>query len=151
MRGTTRDMSDRHEQDLAERLGGRRTRGSGNQFNDQMDGRHHRFEEDFALAWDGKSTRGKSIGVSLAMWEKAVEQAGGERAALALRWYLNERLTETVDLMAVSLDDFEELLTMARNPNFEPEQVKSLCRLLQGEGHMTPIATRQILKTLGVE
>lgn len=113
MRGTTRDLSDKHEAYLADLLGGRRTRGSGNQFNDQMDGRQHRFDGPVAFAWDGKATTGKSISVSLAMWEKAVEQAGGERAALALRWYLNERLTEAVDLITVSADDFAELLELA--------------------------------------
>lgn len=115
MRGTTRDMSDRHEKDLAEWLGGRRTRGSGNQFNDAMDGRQHRFEEDLAFAWDGKSTLGKSISVTEDMWEKAVDQAGGERAMIALRWYRNERLTAYTDLAAVSMDDFRELVDLARD------------------------------------
>lgn len=114
MRGTTRDMSDAHENYLVGLLGGRRTKGSGNQANNPMDGRHSRYEESLAFAWDGKSTLGDSIGVTRKMWAKAVEQAHGERPMLALRWYLNERRTQTIDLIAVSADDFAELLELAR-------------------------------------
>ena len=127
MRGTTRDMSDRHEMHLVARLGGRRTAGSGNQFNNPMDGRHNRYETEFAFAWDGKSTLGKSIGVSQEMWEKAQEQALGERPALALRWYHDERLTSFTDLMAISLDDFEEMLARANEAR--------LLRACMIEGH----------------
>ncbi len=114
MRGTTRDMSDAHEIALVETLGGRRTRGSGNQSHNPMDGRLNRYEDDLAFAWDGKSTLGKSIGVTREMWEKAEEQALGERPMLALRWYDTERLHVGLDLVAISLDDFAELLDLAR-------------------------------------
>lgn len=114
MRGTTRNMSDAHEVDLVEAFGGRRTRGSGNQFNNPMDGRLNRYTDDLAFAWDGKSTLGKSISVTLEMWRKACEQALGERPMLALRWYATERLRLALDLIVVSKDDFVELLDLAR-------------------------------------
>ena len=114
MRGTTRDLSDKHEKYLVEVLGGRMTRGSGNQWHNQMDGRHDHRREEMALAWDAKSTLGKSIGVSLEMWRKAQEQSHGERPCLPLRFYLNERLTEVVDLVVLSLDDLVELLDRSR-------------------------------------
>lgn len=115
MRRTTREMSDKHETDLVDALGGRRTPGSGNQFANPMDGRHNRYTDDLAFAWDGKSTLGKSITIDLAMWEKAQEQALGERPMLALRWYADERLKGIhADLVAISLNDFQELLELAR-------------------------------------
>ena len=114
MRDTTRDMSDRHEDFLVDLLGGRKTRGSGNQFANPMDGRHNRYDDAMAFAWDGKSTLGNSIGVTRAMWEKAQEQALGERPMIALRWYLNERLTDAIDLIAIDANDFAELLDLAR-------------------------------------
>ncbi len=105
-----RRMSKAHEETLAATLGGRMTRGSGNQFANPMDGRHSRYDRAVAFAWDGKSTLAASIGVSLAMWEKAVEQAHGERPMLGLRFYRTERLDVGLDLVTVRLDDFAELL-----------------------------------------
>jgi len=110
MRGTTRDMSDKHESLLVAVLGGRRTPGSGNQANNPMDGRHNRYEQPIAFAWDGKSTLAQSISVTREMWAKAEEQALGERPMLALRFYDNERLTRYIDLATISLDDLVELL-----------------------------------------
>lgn len=111
---TTRDMSNAHENFLAQILEGRRSRGSGNQFNDQMDGRND-IHTPYRLAWDGKSTLGKSIGVTLEMWSKATEQAGGEIPVLALRYYTNERLTAIgADLVALSVHDFVDILHAAR-------------------------------------
>lgn len=107
-------MSDAHETALVEALGGRRTPGSGNQFNNPMDGRHNRYEDTLAFAWDGKSTLGKSITVDLPMVEKAREQAGSERPMLALRWYATERLAVAEDWVAITLDDFQELIDLAR-------------------------------------
>lgn len=98
---TTRKMSDAHELYLVEQFGGRRTKGSGNQWSNPMDGRHNQILQESALAWDGKSTLSKSVGVSLAMWEKAVEQAGMEEPMLALRWYRTERLDVLLDLAVV--------------------------------------------------
>lgn len=102
-------MGDLHEAHLAAVLGGRRTRGSGNQWRDTMDGKHDPYEE-FSFAWDGKSTLGKSIGVTREMWSKAEEQADGHRPMLALRWYADESLRRVdLDLAVVVLDDIAEM------------------------------------------
>jgi hypothetical protein len=114
VRRTTRDMSDAHEETLVEALGGRRTPGSGNQFNNPADGRHNRYEDILAFAWDGKSTLGKSITIDLEMIEKIEEQSLGERPMIGLRWYATERLKVAKDWVAVPLDDFVELLEAAR-------------------------------------
>lgn len=108
-----RKMSDAHETFLVEILGGRRTKASGAVWKDQMDGRHNRRDVPFAFAWDGKSTRGRSIGVTREMWEKAREQAAGERPMLALRWYETDRLDVGEDLVVVSAHDFAEMLQAA--------------------------------------
>lgn len=105
-----RRMSDKHETDVAMWLGGRKSKGSGNQHNDQMDGRTNRYQNRFAWAWDCKATRGQSVSVSLKMLDKAIEQAGGERPLIPLRFYANDRLTEHRDVFVVDKDDFLELL-----------------------------------------
>lgn len=56
------------------------------------------------------STLGKSVGVSRAMWEKAVTQACAERPMLALRFYTTERLDVGLDLAVINLHDFAEML-----------------------------------------
>lgn len=106
-------MGDAHEERMAEALGGRRTRGSGNQAKDPMDGKHTPLNVRFAFAWDGKSTRGKSVGVSKEMWAKAVEQAQDRRPMLGLCFYEDDRLRDYTDLIVVSMDDFEEVLQAA--------------------------------------
>lgn len=112
---TTRDLSDKHEVYLAELLGGRRTRGSGNQFVDQMDGKNDRHEQSHALAWDGKATQGKSVGVTREMWSKAVEQSHGLVPAIALRFYgPGYGLAPELDLIAVEANDFAAILADAR-------------------------------------
>lgn len=103
-------MGDRHEADLAAWLHGRRTKASGSQWADQMDGRHSRYAQTFAFAWDGKSTLAKSVGVSRAMLAKAVEQAHGERPMVALRFYDDERLRTYDDWAVVRMDDLREML-----------------------------------------
>lgn len=110
----TRKMSDAHEEYLTEQLGGHKAKGSGNQWHDPIDGRHNHLTTEYAFAWDGKSTLGKSIGVTREMWEKAVEQAGAERACLPIRFYADERLKVDCDLVVLSLHDFTELLAAAR-------------------------------------
>lgn len=124
-RPTTRDMSDRHEIDLVKLLGGRRTPGSGNQFNNQMDGRHRRYDDAYAFAWDGKATFGKSVGVTRDMWTKAREQAGAELPMLALRWYNNERLDVGLDLAVIDLHDFAELVEAARKYELVKERLET--------------------------
>lgn len=106
-------MGDKHEADIQERLGGRKTRGSGNQFANPADGRHDRYAQLFAFAWDCKSTRGNSIGVSRDMVEKIIEQSHGERPMLPLRWYDSDRLAVAHDWVALPLDDFIEMMETA--------------------------------------
>jgi hypothetical protein len=102
-------MGEKHEEWLADQFEGRQTRGSGNQWRDLMDGRTDRRFESFAWAWDGKSTMGIGIAVTREMLKKAIEQAGGERPMIALRFYDDERLRNHDDWILVKADDFLDL------------------------------------------
>lgn len=113
VKDTTRAMSDPHEKFLADILGGRRTRNSGSLPNDPADGRNQRYDLPYALCWDGKATRHASASVSLATWDKLVEQAHGERPLLALRYY-GEQLRVVRDLAVLDMHDFVEVLHAAR-------------------------------------
>lgn len=104
-----RRMSDKHEDFLAELFGGRKTRGSGNQWRDPMDGKHNRKTEPYAFAWDGKATLAKSHTVTLDMIKKAREQSGGDEPMLALRWYANENLDVLEDWVLVSPHKLAEM------------------------------------------
>lgn len=110
-RPSTRKMSDRHEEFLAELFGqhSKIMPGSGSGWAKQMDvrGKHH--EEEYAFAVDGKSTFGESIGVSKAMWDKACEQAHNEIPALALRWYSTYQLDSALDLIVVEAQTFKAM------------------------------------------
>jgi hypothetical protein len=108
-KGLNKRMGDAHEGRLAEVLGMRQTRGSGNQWRDQMDAKHDHTACTFAFAVDGKSTLAKSISVTRSMWEKAGEQASGERPMLALRFYNNASLEVHADLAVCDLLDFAEM------------------------------------------
>jgi hypothetical protein len=112
---TTRDLSDKHEDFLAELLDGEKTKNSGAQFNGQMDGKNNRYEQAHACAWDGKATQGKSVGVSREMWAKAVQQSHGLIPLLALRWYgPGYGLTPELDLITLEANDFAAILADAR-------------------------------------
>jgi hypothetical protein len=106
-------MSDRHEQWLLETFGGTLSAGSGNQNANPMDTRQNRHEQEFSFAFDGKATLGNSNSIPLEMWEKVQYQAHKDRPALALRYYLNERLSESLDLIVIGAEDFQELLERA--------------------------------------
>lgn len=108
-------MGDKHEEFLAALFGGRQTRGSGNQWTNPMDGRTSRMTTRYAFAWDGKSTLSKSVSVTRKMWEKAVEQAGGERPMLAVRFYDTESLDVGLDLALVNIHDLAEVIERANN------------------------------------
>lgn len=84
---TNKDMGDAHEEYLHDMLGGRRTKGSGNQWQNPADGRHSRYEQEFALAWDGKSTFAKSLSITLDMLAKIREQASPEQPMIGVRFY----------------------------------------------------------------
>lgn len=104
-------ISQDHERDLQERLGGHASRGSGNQWNNPMDGRHDAHSGRFVFAWDCKATRGKSIGISRDLLAKADEQAAEARAIVPLRFYDDDRAKHySHDKVLLDLRDFEEML-----------------------------------------
>lgn len=132
-------MGDLHEAHLAEVFGGRQARSSGNQPHDQMDGRHNRYDEIVAFAWDGKSTRTGTISVTAAMLQKAAEQAHGERPMLSLRWYGDDRLRTCEDWHLIREDDLLELLDLAREVVRLRQAVgKHDCLALYQHGDPTP-------------
>lgn len=112
---TTRDLSDKHAEFIAELFGAPVQRGSGNQPNRQTDnrmplGRH----TPIAFAFEGKSTQNRSMGLRLDDWQKVREQAHGLRSALAYRFYeKNNLLVPMADLIAVDAHDFAEILDEA--------------------------------------
>lgn len=108
-----KDMGDAHEGFLVSLFKGRQSKGSGNQWHNPMDGRVSSREEEYAFAWDGKSTLGKSIGVTLSMWQKACDQSFSEKTMLGLRWYANERLDVIEDLVVINAHDMAEVLEAA--------------------------------------
>lgn len=108
-----REMGDRHEKHIAAVNGGRQSRSSGNQWFDSGDGRNQ-HDERYAWGWDCKSTRGKSLTITLEMIGKITEQAGGERPQIPLRWYLTDDLAEFTDWVALPLADYAEMLADAR-------------------------------------
>lgn len=146
------DMGRAHEKHLAEKLDMRQARGSGNQWRDPIDARHNRLDTEWAFAVDGKSTTKASISIPLTMWKKAIEQAGGERPMLALRYYANESLRDIhADLAVCDLDDFAEMREAAlkwekarpliealveRDPRCIPVLVDCLRRLLKDAGQL---------------
>jgi hypothetical protein len=106
-------MSDRHEQFLADLIGGRRCPGSGNQSANQLDVRNDPTTG-FAFGLDGKSTLGRSLSLSETTWAKVVDQSHGLRPGMALRWYHDWRLRSSTDLIVISTADFSEMLEIAR-------------------------------------
>lgn len=133
---TNKKMGDAHEGFLAALFEGIQNRGSGNQWRNPIDGRQSRKHKRFAFAWDGKSTLAKSISIPLAMWEKAQEQAGGDRPMLGLRWYANEKLDVLEDLVVIGAHDFAEVLRAAEaDTPSEDEMVIELSRDATGDAH----------------
>lgn len=108
--------SDAQEEYLAKRFGARRTRGSGNRFNNPMDVREDHLREEFAFAMEGKATLGAGITVTTSMWRKAVTQSHGERPMVVLTFFDSERLDpeRAIHLGVIDLDDFDELRERAR-------------------------------------
>ena len=113
-RRTTRQMSDAHEAFLAGLIDGRRTPGSGNQFANQLDVRNDGRRQEWPFALDGKSTFARSISVSLAAWNKVEDQAHLESPGLALRFYHDERLRLSTDLIVISAFEFRNMLEELR-------------------------------------
>lgn len=112
---TTRQMSDVHEQEIADLFGGLIMPGSGNQMANQMDVRqHHLRTGEWSFAFDGKCTLGESVGVSKKMWEKAVEQAEHEKPALPLRFFEDYRMKGGYHLVVTDANDLAGLIEAAR-------------------------------------
>lgn len=126
---TTRDMSAKHEDHLAEVFNWRRTKNSGAVWNDQMDGRHD--EGAWKFAGDGKSTFGRSIGVTREMWGKALEQSHGARPLLPLRWYRPDdySLTPVLDLVVCDLNDLAEMISVLREGEPDPYRRSQLRKI----------------------
>jgi hypothetical protein len=103
-------MGDAHEAFIAEALGGRQTRGSGNQWRDPADGRMDRREHPVAFAWDCKSTRAASATIKRADLDKLVEQSHGDRPLLPVRFYDDDRLRGHEDWALIRVDDLVELM-----------------------------------------
>lgn len=111
---TTRDLSDKHENWLAEVFGGVRCPGSGNSFRNQLDLRQDP-EIKFALGIDGKATRGKSLSITDEAWDKLEEQAHTLLPVMALRWYdADNTLTPRRDLVVLDAGIFAGILELAR-------------------------------------
>lgn len=110
-------MGQLHESFAAEALGGRPTRGSGNQWSDPNDTRDNHHVTPFALSVQCKSTLSASHAVTREILSKLTEEAGGELPCLALRWYPNERLDHLAigdDWAMLRAADLSEVLAMAR-------------------------------------
>jgi hypothetical protein len=93
-------------------LGGDKAHHSGAHFdNPTQDGQSGR-EAGFVFAWYAAATRGDSISVSRAMWEKAAEWALGDRPMVALRFYDSETIATCpkLDLAVVSLLTLTEMV-----------------------------------------
>lgn len=108
-------MSNRHEAHIAAVLAGRVTRGSGNQWRDQMDVKQHRDLGQYVFACDGKSTIGLSLLLTRTMWEKAKTQAQNLIPVIPLRFYANSRLTAVDEDLAIV--DLETLGSLQHDAN----------------------------------
>lgn len=124
-RTLNQQMADSHEADIAEWIAGSQTKGSGNQWHNQGDAKNNERKLPFPVTADGKSTLGKSIGVSLGMWRKIVEQTFGQIPTLFLRFYRDEslRIVEE-DLVVLRARDFVEILEAARLGALKEEELR---------------------------
>jgi hypothetical protein len=117
-------MGDLHEAWFARLFSGVRSPGSGNHLTNQGDGRRSANRFGLGWVWDCKSTLAKSIGVSLAMWDKITEQAGTDRPLMPIRFYLNHRLTECVDLVVMQPEDLIETLELLEEAERRLERIR---------------------------
>lgn len=132
----TAEMGRLHEEYLAALNAGRRSKASGSQWTDPADGRNS-HDTPFALAWDGKSTKGKGITVTLEMIGKIRDQALGEIPEIGLRWYANDSLRDvTEDWIAVPGTDWGEILVAARD-------WQALCELIAADPEWSQLSAEE--------
>jgi hypothetical protein len=105
-------LAELHELDIARWFGGRKSKSSGNQFNDQADGRHNRYHRAIAFAWDCKAAMPgtKSISITRSMLAKLEEQAHAEQPLLPIRFYATERGQVEYDYTLIRTQDLRALL-----------------------------------------
>lgn len=107
-------LANLHEEFIASVLRGRKTKASGSQWNDPGDGRHNRHNHltPFAFGWDCKCAMPgtKSISITRDMLDKIIEQAGGERPMIPLRFYATERGAVQYDWLAMPVSDLVEMI-----------------------------------------
>jgi hypothetical protein len=100
-------MAVRHERDIAELFapfGGHVSKASGATDSAKNDGRTDHFGR-WAFSWDCKATQGQSIAVSRALLNKLRKDATGDSPVLPLRFYANDQLDISWDLVAFQLED----------------------------------------------
>lgn len=107
-------MGDLHEEHIEEKWGGRRQRGSGNQWSNPCDVREDHTEVLLAIAADGKSTAAASISIQLADLRKLCEQAGAEIPVMPVRFYLDHRLQDAEDWVLLREEDALAWRSLAR-------------------------------------
>jgi hypothetical protein len=117
-------MADLHEAWFARLFAGVVHPGSGNQLANQADGRRSAHRFGLGWVWDCKSTLARSITVSLANWTKLTEQVGTDRPLMPLRLYLNNRLTECVDLVVMRPEDLIETLELLEEAERRLEKIR---------------------------
>jgi hypothetical protein len=93
-------------------FGGDKAHHSGPHFDHPTNSGEDGQKAEFVFAWNAAATRGDSISLSKAMWEKACEWAWGDRPMLALRFYDSETIATcpTLDLAVVSLLTLTEMV-----------------------------------------
>ena len=123
----THAMAERHEQHVAEVLGGARTRGSGSQWHDKGDG-HTAHGDLFEWFWDCKSTLGKSLSITRVMLAKLDEEAHSGRPLLPVVFFDSDRLDVAPAgyRYLIREDDLLELIETATQqaPNGDAELLK---------------------------
>lgn len=148
----TMDMSKRHEDFLAKVFAGRKTKGSGNQWTDQLDGKQARGSGELVFAWDGKSTLSKTLSIGLEMWAKAVSQTRQwETPMLALRFYTTDRLDRVaLDLAVVQVEVLANLQHEAAEVVTLRDKVEAMttCLSVGHEAHASFICDRCGLSAL---
>ena len=107
-----------HEEYVQKLLGLDSTICSGNKFHDPGDGvdRSHPSQNSFALIVDAKCTTAKSFSVKsefLKEWEEKAAMLG-KRFAMPIRFESITDLNSRQDYVLLSLNDFAELLELAR-------------------------------------